>query len=655
MTLTDEKHCSESAKFLSFDKLTQVLEHLQSAHLSQPSSLHREQQSCHNCKQMFTLLRENADALSHENSATLSSAGSFLRLLERIRSSGPGASESDLLAELNSAATAGGLQYSQPSQPGSPFPSEHLSHLLDQCAAARTEHAYSAALRHLNLPKNANLDVTERFLTSSAVSCMALATSVSNTPFDRLHAATGTITPDTSHVYLIEQLLQMLQNSNWASEKLRWATQLTLGNFLRCHNIFLAGEIRATHRSVQDLRNTLETLRKQNEAENHLSDVLVNIFSDHLNVQVFQHLLNSYRLCKHVDCREALLVAIGNTGNLALASKDLISIAQQQRSRREQVGALKALKECLNFNTKYNPVVALLREQDEKNGLSDQDLLLQKQIDFFASSLPMQMYREIGTALINVVHASRAETTARILAGELIARHFNGEPEFLRQLLREMRHFDNFELTTLLWAKIRQSCSNELGGELWLDNWHWAPNVLNGSSTIFRRILGRSSSVNVTYGVAMELLSRGKLLRETSFEIGLEGENEAIPSEQIEQQLLEVLIFARGLGSFSSDDSDNESDNEVDEEEESTAAGIALRVLDVQLRPYTFFTGKSELMSHVWSGTGSNPTNIFRGNFLVTDHDQSIGLINGFVLEEKALSVLSLDVIGEVSVSLWNR
>lgn len=66
-------------------------------------------------------------------------------------------------------------------------------------------------------------------------------------------------------------------------------------------------------------------------------------------------------------------------------------------------------------------------------------------------------------------------------------------------------------------------------------------------------------------------------------------------------------------------------------------------------------TGKSELMSHVWSGTGSTPTPIFRGNFLVADHNQAIGLLNGFVLEEKMYGVLSLDVLGQVSVSLWNR
>lgn len=53
--------------------------------------------------------------------------------------------------------------------------------------------------------------------------------------------------------------------------------------------------------------------------------------------------------------------------------------------------------------------------------------------------------------------------------------------------------------------------------------------------------------------------------------------------------------------------------------------------------------------------TGSTPTPIFRGNFLVADHDQAIGLLNGFVLEERMYAVLSLDVLGQVSVSLWNR
>lgn len=642
-----------------------MLKHVQKTHVSQPNSLHPESQPCHDCKHVSTLLSEHGPALSADASATLSSAGSFLQLLERIRSGGLGASEADLLTELNRQSAAARLQYSEPSQPASPFPPEVISHLLDECAAARTEHAYAAALRHLDLPNNANLDISERFLTSSAVSCMALATSTSHSPFDRRNGVTGSITPDTSHVFLMEQLLQLLQTPRWVSDKLRWATQLTLGNLLRCHNMLLATEIRATQRSLHQLLHTLHSVRQQQKAP-QLSDieVLTNVFSDELNNRVVQHLLSAFSSCKHIDCREAILVAIGNTGSLALPLSQLAQSATQQRSRREQVGALKAIKEGLEFNSKHNPVVRLLHQQLQHDTLrSDKDRKLLQQIDFFGSGLSLKTYREVASLLVNVVHTTKAETTARILAGELIAKYFNGEPALLRRLLQEMRHFDNHELTTLLWAKIRPSCTTARHGDLWLDNWRWAPDVLNGSSTIFKRTLGSSSNVNVTYGVTMELLSKGKLLRETSFDIGIQGEDVNGHHDQpckhgatITQQLLEVLIFARGLGSFSGDDDDSSVSNEiVDEKEELTAAGMSLRVLDVQLRPYTFFNGKSELMSHVWSGTGSSPTNIFRGNFLVTDHAQSIGLLNGFVLQEKALGVLSLDVIGEVSVSLWNR
>lgn len=49
-------------------------------------------------------------------------------------------------------------------------------------------------------------------------------------------------------------------------------------------------------------------------------------------------------------------------------------------------------------------------------------------------------------------------------------------------------------------------------------------------------------------------------------------------------------------------------DEEQKENPEEHAAGMQLSVLGVNLRPYIFFTGTSELMGLVWSGVGSEPT-----------------------------------------------
>lgn len=84
-------------------------------------------------------------------------------------------------------------------------------------------------------------------------------------------------------------------------------------------------------------------------------------------------------------------------------------------------------------------------------------------------------------------------------------------------------------------------------------------------------------------------------------------------------------------------------------------AGMSLRLLNFQLRPFVFFTGTGELMGHVWSGTASEPTAMFQGNILLSDYGESYPLINGFLVEQQMRGVLSLDLSGEIQISLWNR
>lgn len=44
-----------------------------------------------------------------------------------------------------------------------------------------------------------------------------------------------------------------------------------------------------------------------------------------------------------------------------------------------------------------------------------------------------------------------------------------------------------------------------------------------------------------------------------------------------------------------------------------------------------------------------------QGNLLLQDHSIRIHLSNGFVLDTRVLGVLSLDLSGSISISLWNR
>ena len=567
----------------------------------------REKHACHNCKQLSNLIAESKDSLNEDKSASLDSSLAFLTIVERIRSSGPGAGKSDILDALNKAAKDAKVNYKAAHDPDR-HPPELLSSLLDHCAAARTEPALEAALEHLDLPTNNNLDVAERFLVTSSVSCMTLATTnaAASAYQDSSNVASDYVdhtNVDTSHIFFVEQLLQLLRGRKWSSHKLQWATQLAISNLVKCHNVLLSNEVKSKYEDLKSLSIALdqfglnENLNKRDmHVENGEERNLMNVFSDELNVKVVDYLVDEYAKCKDTDCREVLLVSLGNTGNLMLVIGELEKVALQTKQRREQVAALKALKECLEFNHKHNPVNHIVNTLD-LSGAAESQSKLARRLNYNGSGLHQLAYDRIKVLLSSVVYSARSETTSRILASELIAKYFSDDQQLINSLIRDMRHFKNFELTTLMWIKMqhiwqqRQLAIEKEHQLKHLTNWAHAPNVLNGSSTLFLRPLGSSSTMNATYGISMELLSAGKLLKETNFDIGLEGLRAA------EQSVLGVSIFARGLSSFSGDDS-----GAADIEEEETQAGMSLRVLNVQLRPYTFFTGKV-----FWGGLCSFP------------------------------------------------
>ena len=556
MSLQGEEQCESAEQFTQSMSLDQVLAKLEDDQLvkANGAELSREKQPCHNCKQLSNLIAESKDTLSEAKSATLDSSLTFLTIVERIRSSGPGAGKQEILDALNKAAKDDKVNYK--SVPDSDqYPPELLSSLLDHCAAARTEPALEAALEHLDLPTNYNLDVAERFLVTSSVSCMTLATtnaanSVYQDSSNVNSAYVDHTAVDTSHVYLVEKLLQLLNNHKWSSNKLKWATQLAIGNLVKCHNILLSNEVKSKYSDLKSLSITLDQfaldenlirqddLRKQIEHSEERN--LINVFSDELNVKIVDYLIGEYEKCADTDCREVILVSLGNTGNLVLVINELEKVALQTKQRREQVSALKALKECMEFNYKHNPVNYIISKT-----ASDDQLI--NRLDHNGSGLHVLVYTKIKKLLASVVYSGRSETTSRILSSELIAKYFSDDVQLINSLIRDMRHFNNFELTTLMWTQMQHvwqqtqrqlikqrrtddeiSTTNssrcEKDNQLkHLTNWVHAPNVLNGSSTLFLRPLGSSSTMNATYGISMELLSAGKLLKETNFDIGLQG------------------------------------------------------------------------------------------------------------------------------------
>ena len=191
-------------------------------------------------------------------------------------------------------------------------------------------------------------------------------------------------------------------------------------------------------------------------------------------------------------------------------------------------------------------------------------------------------------------------------------------------------------MVTLMWKRALMMAAEETQLKR---NWLLHSTLFNGTSSAFTRNMGGTATVNATYGVAMELLSKGNLLKESNFDF-------LIGDQSNEHHILSVGLFARGLQGFSgsSDGSDDE----------STMAGMHLKVMGMQLRPYTFFDGKAAALGHIWSGTASEPTTAYRGNLLISDYDDNSPLINGFTVNQRLRGVLSLDLSGQITVSMWH-
>lgn len=97
-----------------------------------------------------------------------------------------------------------------------------------------------------------------------------------------------------------------------------------------------------------------------------------------------------------------------------------------------------------------------------------------------------------------------------------------------------------------------------------------------------------------------------------------------------------------------SDDDDNASDD-------TATAGMEIKVQGSYFRPLEFFKGQGELMGHVWSGTASDPTPAYTATTILHDHEQILRLQNGASLRVNVVGALSIDLNGQIQLSLWNR
>ena len=344
---------------------------------------------------------------------------------------------------------------------------------------------------------------------------------------------------------------------------------------------------------------------------------------------------------KDTDARVAYLHALGNAR--ILTKQGILHVFKKyaiNSGKRESVEAMKALRDCIEYT--FN---------SGSNDLSDKLLTRLRQM------------------FVRIVYDSTLETTTRIIAAELLANYIDNDGQITLKLIQNIETFP-VEMATMIWKRTVANLRKHKNNLSQLSNWNLHSKVLSGSSASFKYAMGGTSSCNASYGVFLELL-KGKLPKETNFYVD-------IGSGSIVHDVINVGLFARGLQSFAGkkrlfifllhlfielhfnlggEDDDEVIDNEVEttEDEESTLAGVSLKVLGNQLRPFLFFRSTSELMGHLWSGAASEPSPVFRANILVADYLDIRPLINGFIVEQSLKGIFSVDLTGEVQVSLWNR
>ncbi|KAM6439967.1 microsomal triglyceride transfer protein large subunit [Liasis olivaceus] len=161
-----------------------------------------------------------------------------------------------------------------------------------------------------------------------------------------------------------------------------------------------------------------------------------------------------------------------------------------------------------------------------------------------------------------------------------------------------------------------------------------------GSSSAFSGYLTRGQDISSTYSLDI-LYSGSGILRRSNMNIFLFNKFAQLHASQ-------VVIEAQGLESIIAASADE------GEENLESFAGLSAIMLDVQLRPVTFFQGYGDLMSKMFSATG-DPINVVKGLILLMDFSQAIQLQSGLICSTEFQGGMTIDVSGGMEFSLWYR
>ncbi|XP_046364995.2 microsomal triglyceride transfer protein large subunit-like isoform X1 [Haliotis rufescens] len=261
---------------------------------------------------------------------------------------------------------------------------------------------------------------------------------------------------------------------------------------------------------------------------------------------------------------------------------------------------------------------------------------------------------EVRASLSLLFHQSvrRYDSSVRVVALDLLLQLDLSLME-LRNILLAMADRDHHELSTFIKMKVLDRAQNDenLRSKLQtilkegrINNYQLMAQV--GKSSSFTGYLAKTEDLNCSYNLLFENSNSG-VMKRSGMKVNLFG--------NVEQPFMNIGIYGEALESLMGEEEvPVEGEGEEEPVGPEIAAGLSFSLMDVLLKQYEFFRGMSGLMSAVWSAP-SELTSALQGNLLLQDHSQRVHLSNGLILNVEVIGVISIDLSGYVSISLWNR
>ncbi|KZC14768.1 Microsomal triglyceride transfer protein large subunit [Dufourea novaeangliae] len=249
------------------------------------------------------------------------------------------------------------------------------------------------------------------------------------------------------------------------------------------------------------------------------------------------------------------------------------------------------------------------------------------------------------------LNGPKRDSTARTLALDIILQS-NPSKEDISDLVKYLAGSDPaYEVRKYLSERFEQLSGKnpQLAADLDAILKERGRNVVNynvysqrGLSTAFSRSFLKSPDSNGSLVTVQEI--NAGLLKRGIVDVVLEV-------DEHKEALFSLGLFTAALGSFVS----TTSQEEDSQEDDLPTAGMEVDFLGVGIRPFTFFSGQGELMSHVWSGTASERTPAFQALSSVYSFSEYIPLASGMVAEIDVQGAVSFDLAGQIQLSLWSR